>query len=80
MNTGTFTVDIEDDVLPVVAPDLSSGVVAESVQGRPVLTVVTNFAIANGHGVYYGDPTDVPTNRAAYYDIPTRSLTLVAEL
>lgn len=76
---GTFTVDIEDDA-PPVSGDLTAGITTDINNSHVSLSIVTHFAITNGHGVYYTDVNDVPVERAAYYDIPSRSLTLIGEL
>jgi len=75
-----FSVDLVDDCAPAESTDLTAGITSDLVKSHVVFSVVTHFAITNGHGVYYSDINDVPLDRAAYYDIPSRSLTLIGEL
>ncbi len=56
------------------------GVSTSTVNGRVAVSITSHFAITNGHGVYYDDPTQTPSDRAAYFDIVTRSLIPVGEL
>lgn len=79
-NIGTFTVDIDDDACVIASTDVIAGITTDVVDGHLDLTIFTHFAISNGHGVYYTDMNDVPIDRTAYFDIPSRSLTLIGEL
>ncbi len=54
-----------------------AGVTTTLTNGRVEISVLSHFAITNGHGVYYPSTSDTPTSGAAYFDVASRSLILL---